>query len=928
MAGPGKDNITGDRYTLDLGVEPDLGNLLQNLSVANQLLDEAENKFKAISTVVGTTTQRVNELTRATQLFVTQTQRIRNEYEGIADASSRMGDLASVGASGMSLTPGMGLIGSGMSPSVTNQLIAQSMMGGRFGEPGDKEDAPQVQLESKRPETGAGKRFGNWVSGWLQALLPYTINNKGQASSAAKELKQTSPIADTGLLNYLKQGTRFGGPDFASMGTGALAKSAFGELAGGAGITTGMGPLASFNALAGRAVAPIATKLGLGAAGTALVSRFAGPIAIAMAAKQVADFAYGTAAQTALQAQQYTRLTGGTSVATSGYTPFQGLRGEELRATSMGGGPLGTLASFFGYTNPLFNREQANEAMGYALGAGYRQNSGRRQEVFDYLKTLTVQGYGDMAGNMDVYEEVVDKAGGSISALTSAIDRLKKVAQTTDASIQQFTKNFKKQIEILTGAGYGGTNAAALATDMVTAYSGAATPAVRNSAGPDIMSPYMRAGLAGYLGTSYGELPGVLTQGMVTVNGQQVATTTATAQYTDQKIAETLRGMGFTPGMTYQEVMGKVSFYSGALSQLGILPANINPNDYESVANFIMQYTGKEGANTWETPIADANAERLEGAKATSLDTNTSVSRAVSSALDNGKEGAKKGVGVGSVVGGVGGALAGAGYGASIGATIGSIALPGIGTAIGGIAGGLIGGAVGWFGGKAVGGAAGGAIGGIGGLVGGATGDLSTTQLDDAGVKYSSANGIINLEDRGEYDAKGREAGGGFFGLGGREAAGPQASSVEQWYEAQLNNQDLGGKWMDIGEGRMNMPIMNELLEMGDRDLRNTYVKLSDGRRVNLANALSGDTNMELSEADRQEIMAGLSGEQEMEYAVKDEEGNLTGWSTLSNISSDNEGREKDKEEKAKPDGSPSKPFHVVQSTKGWNILNPSTWTD
>src|SRR3989337_2800800 len=28
--GPGDDNVTGDRYTLDLGVEPDLGNLLQN----------------------------------------------------------------------------------------------------------------------------------------------------------------------------------------------------------------------------------------------------------------------------------------------------------------------------------------------------------------------------------------------------------------------------------------------------------------------------------------------------------------------------------------------------------------------------------------------------------------------------------------------------------------------------------------------------------------------------------------------------------------------------------------------------------------------------------------------------------------------------------------------------------------------------------
>jgi hypothetical protein len=74
--GPGDDNITGDRYTLDLGVEPDLGNLLQNLTVANDLLDAAEQKFRDISDIVQSSTQRMAQFTRQTALAAAEAQRL------------------------------------------------------------------------------------------------------------------------------------------------------------------------------------------------------------------------------------------------------------------------------------------------------------------------------------------------------------------------------------------------------------------------------------------------------------------------------------------------------------------------------------------------------------------------------------------------------------------------------------------------------------------------------------------------------------------------------------------------------------------------------------------------------------------------------------------------------------------------------------
>ena len=82
--GGSRDNVMGDQYSLDIGVEPDLSGLIANLETANDLLDDADSKFGAIADTVATTTQRVKELTRATEQFVAQTAQIRNEYQAIA----------------------------------------------------------------------------------------------------------------------------------------------------------------------------------------------------------------------------------------------------------------------------------------------------------------------------------------------------------------------------------------------------------------------------------------------------------------------------------------------------------------------------------------------------------------------------------------------------------------------------------------------------------------------------------------------------------------------------------------------------------------------------------------------------------------------------------------------------------------------------
>src|SRR4030067_1791121 len=104
--GPGNDHITGDRYTLDLGVEPDLGNLLQNLQVANDLLGQAEQRFRTINDVVGSTTQRLAQATRQTELLAAQTQRLQNSYQSIASSGTTLAQIGA-GAMGGGFMPGM-----------------------------------------------------------------------------------------------------------------------------------------------------------------------------------------------------------------------------------------------------------------------------------------------------------------------------------------------------------------------------------------------------------------------------------------------------------------------------------------------------------------------------------------------------------------------------------------------------------------------------------------------------------------------------------------------------------------------------------------------------------------------------------------------------------------------------------------------------
>lgn len=862
MAGPGKDNITGDRYTLDLGVEPDLGNLLQNLTVANKLLDEAENKFRAISTVVGSTTQRVNELTRATQLFVTQTQRIRNEYQGIADASSRIGDLGGGGGGGV-YGPGMGLIGAGMSPSVTNQLIAQSMR----GEPGQREENDPIRLKAPR------EKPMNWSNANLMARIkedllfggrheegptptvPWGSSNRGATRTDPYGSQSRRQNEDNETLQALLKIGQEGAED--GSGGGWLSKALLASRfmkpnVVGTGISKILsGPI-------GGALESVGMG-GMVAGGLKFAPVIGNAVMIATLAKKALDIGYNVAANTARKAQEYTELTGGTSIAQrtpgqmwfnptfrsqAGLTPFDGLRGEELRAAGIGEGWLGGIGAYLGYEDPLFSKEQSREAMGIALGAGYQQEGLRRKDLFGFLKTTTVRGFGDMASNLDLYEEAVDKAGGSTASLTSAIDRLKTVAQRSDVSIQRLAKNFGKQIEILTGYGLGGTNAAAFATTSVTAYANAQTPAVRNSMGPDLANPYMRAGMANYFGVSYGAVPGALSGAFVNVNGQQVATTTAMANYSDARVASVLQGMGFKPGMEPQEIMNRVSLYSGALAAMGVLPSDIDPNDYPSVRDWIMRYTGgtKQTGKGYKTPMGDNNAERLEGAKATTL--------------SNERFNLQRGLQLGAA-----GAIAGTAVGPK-----GSL------------------------------------IGGVGGFLAGTLGN-NYQQLTEADVDYSVSmfglGGDVDLKDRKKFDYK-------------DNSMTAQATTVEQWYERQLNqdralfsgNAKVGEDgWLDWGsEGAMNMPIMNQLLGMNDRDLRNVYVDLGDGKKVNLANAMSGQTNVDLTEADKKKLLAGLRGEQELGYAVKDNEGNITEWSTLSNLKIDNAERQKE-DDKVKKDG-------------------------
>lgn len=525
--GPQRDNVMGpgERYTLDLGVEPSMGNLLSNLEVANDLLDQAEAKFRVIGAVVGSLTQQLSQATRQTALLAAEADRVKGAYQSIAIAASAGATLASIGqaASGV----GGGVVGGGGAGPIpggnallvpTSALAALAAGGGSPYARVDEIAAEEVDIpplmgvphfqwaalanlgyalqlgESTTPAAGAPPGPGAGIAGairpgWLQVLRSVYAKTKQAAS------KSISPLQPLSMM-------------------GAGAKLAAEEMGGGVvpKIIGYLGGLAG-----GLAGSPIWATAGAGL------------------------FLYNRWATFQAEARRMTGVTGG---------------------TGMLGGPTGGVI-------PLWARgmlmEKIHPGVPYAeiqMQAAAQGYIGQQYErARDYLFEAFKRGMGTIVDHIDLFEEAVDKAGGSTEHLVSALDGLRTVARNTNSSLVVMTKNFKQNVENLVSMGASGNaaifGAQMAATSWANSFYGQLNPELRNLGGYNITlgggNVLLRALTvqqmqeAGFKNVTFANL-----ETQMALNPELA---TRTPFFSEEGAVEFLKQFGFREGMTPEEIM-------------------------------------------------------------------------------------------------------------------------------------------------------------------------------------------------------------------------------------------------------------------------------------------------------------------------------------------------------------------------------------
>lgn len=549
--GPGGDNVTGDRYTLDLGVEPDLGNLLQNLQIANDYLDQAEQRFRTISDVVGTTTQRLAQATRQTQMLAAETQRLQNSYAQIA--SSTMG-VANMGMGGMM---GGGMPMGGMAGyGYPGQMSFSGM-----GSPGGGNTIQTMPSSVVRDQNAGGFEGGQ-----------STVAPQRMAGMTTLRAEQTVELARNIRGWYQKYAERI--PSGSKMGE-AIRK-----------VELGYAAKQSGNALAMKALG----SEGLGRFGAmgATAMRFAPTVAGAAGAigggLYVANKVYDVWANQQAEARQLAGITGGEA-------GVAGMFGNNRIPGSIG---LNWRARLMGFMNPGVDYGEIQQR---ALGAGYVEGLGYEQ-TRDYLFEAYKRGLGTTVDQIDLYTEAVDKSGASTGQLVQSMDQLRAVASNTNVSIGALYGNMKAQLETLTGMGMTGGAALAQATQGSVAYANSRLasldPNLRQAGGYSITSPFMQARVAGNLGIPIGGMASYISAhpGMnVNVQGENAARDTLInmlgfrPEWTnepggpyDQYIASRGWGAFNADGTT---ILGSI------LTQLGILPQNLDPGEITSIKRWI-----------------------------------------------------------------------------------------------------------------------------------------------------------------------------------------------------------------------------------------------------------------------------------------------------------------------------------------------------
>jgi len=253
-------------------------------------------------------------------------------------------------------------------------------------------------------------------------------------------------------------------------------------------------------------------------------------------------------------AQQWTGLTGGTS--------FWGAQGKELEIKARA-------------LHPLVSEEDARMIVQASSKAGYI--GGKDNAFKEYLQTNIINGIKDVEGGLEIFQNAIEKGGGSVDTLKFSMDRLRETASTTDASLQIMVRNFKANVEDLAGLGARGNaniSASLLQTQRMT---GSNNPSVREWGGIDMNNPYVRYQTARSMGVGFTGVPGAMQH----MSGIEIGE--MQSNILNNAIPSSFQNMTSTemldsPGGVYAQML--------KLKQLGMIPDSYTEKD---TADFIFE---------------------------------------------------------------------------------------------------------------------------------------------------------------------------------------------------------------------------------------------------------------------------------------------------------------------------------------------------
>lgn len=217
MAGTDDNILGGQDAVIRVGVEADMGDILEQATKFNELIKDANDSFNVMQTVIMNTTNRMASLQSATLRLVSSARQLRNEYELIADSTQRISPMGmgAYGGYGM-MAPAVAGIGGGnlaamaagpgvpgwaassfSSPSMTSSGLiipgsaALSTFAGRGGGMrmgGGQEATASLSRAGQESLGSASSALGKYFNLWGGVDFGRTLNKYGELPSSAEIL--------------------------------------------------------------------------------------------------------------------------------------------------------------------------------------------------------------------------------------------------------------------------------------------------------------------------------------------------------------------------------------------------------------------------------------------------------------------------------------------------------------------------------------------------------------------------------------------------------------------------------------------------------------------------------------------------------------------------------------------------------------------